>query len=104
MTARRPIQTIDYAGVQKPSADVNWVGPAGPPYKALAGVGVLLLALVLVSSPALVAGIAIVDAQVLNRVVPWFEPAARLFSILDLGRGLFFLAVAGLVLTARSES
>lgn len=104
MTARRPIQTIDYAGEQGTSVDANWVGPAGPPYKALAGLGVLLLALLLVSSPALIAVLAIVDAHVLNRLLPWFESAARLFAVLELGRGLFVLAVAGLVLTARGES
>lgn len=104
MTARRPIQTIDYAGELGTSVDANWVGPAGPPYKALAGLGVLVLALLLVSSPALIAVLAIVDAQVLNRLLPWFESFARLFSVLELGRGLFVLAVAGLVLTARGES
>ena len=104
MTARRPIQTIDYAGGQGTSVDTNWVGPAGPPHKALAGLAVLALALVLVSSPALVAVLAIVDAQVLNRLLPWFESAARLFTVLDVGRGLFVLLATGLVLTARGDS
>jgi len=103
MTARRPIQTIDYTGGQGTSVDANWVGPAGPPYKALAGLAVLLLALVLVASPALVAVLAMVDGQVLNRLLPWFESAGRLLSLVDVGRGLFLLLVTGLVLTARSE-
>ena len=104
MTARRPNQTIDYAGVEGTSVDANWVGPAGPPYQAIAGLAVLLLALVLVSSPALIALLSIVDASVLDRLVPWLESAARLFSLLDLGRSLFVLVAAGLVLTARGDA
>ena len=103
MTARRPIQTIDYAGVKGTSVDANWIGPAGPPYKALAGLAVLLLAIVLVSSPALIALLTMVDAQVLDRLLPWLESGARLFSLFDLGRGLFVLLAAGLVLIERAD-
>jgi hypothetical protein len=104
MTARRPIQTIDYAGVKGTSVDANWVGPAGPPYKALAGLAVLLLAILLVSSPALIALLAIFDAQVLDRLLPWLGSAARIFSLLDLVRGLLVVGAAGLVLTGRADA
>ena len=103
MTARHPIQTIDYAGVKGTSVDANWVGSAGPPYKALAALAVLLAAVLLLISPAVIGLLAVADAQVLDRLVPWVESAARALSLLDVGRGLFFLLVAGLVLTARGD-
>jgi len=104
MTARRPTQTIDYAGDEGTSVDTNWVGPAGPPYKAIAGLAVLLMAIVLVSSPALIGLLAIVDAQVLDGLLPWLGSVARLSTLLDVGRGLFVLVAAGLILTGRADA
>jgi len=104
MTARRPIQTIDYAGGQGTSVDANWVGPAGTPYHPIGALAVLLLAIVLVSSPALIALLAIADARLLDPLVAWLGSAGQLFSLLDVGRGLFVVLAAGLVLITRGDA
>ena len=104
MTARRPIQTIDYAGGQGTSVDANWVGSAGPSYHPIGALAVLVLAIVLVSSPALIALLAIADARLLDPLVVWLGSAARLFSVLDAGRGLVVVLAAGLMLITRGDA
>jgi len=82
------------------------VTPAEAGFSTIRGLGVLaLLGVVLgmVMAPAVLAGVSMLDSQLINQAAGWFRWKIELVPYLDLGRLGSTLALAGTVSRARED-